>query len=80
MVAAEPDSQITFLDFNQKSESLFKVWSRKLRQTIKKVGHSDLLEEIGKDTKLLIIVNPKRKFSVDQFDHLKHLLESELQF
>jgi len=76
MVAAEPDSQITFLDFNQKSESLFKVWSRKLRQTIKKVGHSDLLEEIGKDTKLLIIVNPKRKFSVDQFDHLKHLLES----
>ena len=31
MVAAEPDSQITFLDFNQKSESLFKVWSRKLR-------------------------------------------------
>ena len=47
-----------------------------IRQTIKKVGHSDLLEEIGKDTKLLIIVNPKRKFSVDQFDHLKHLLES----
>ena len=47
-----------------------------VRQTIKKVGHSDLLEEIGKDTKLLIIVNPKRKFSVDQFDHLKHLLES----
>merc|ERR1711990_1358996 len=76
MVAAEPDSQITFLDFNQKSESLFKVWSRKLRQTIKKVGHSDLLEEIGKDTKLLIIVNPKRKFSVDQFDHLKHLVEN----
>ena len=31
MVAAEPDSQITFLDFNQKSESLFKSWSRKLR-------------------------------------------------
>ena len=47
-----------------------------IRQTIKKVGHSDLLEEIGKDTKLLIIVNPKRKFSVDQFDHLKHLVES----
>lgn len=76
MVAADPDNQITFLDFNQKSESHFKVWSRKLRQVTKHIHHSDLLEEISKDTKLLILVNPRRKFSVDQFDHLKHLLQS----
>ena len=35
MVAAEPDSQITFLDFNQKSESQYKQWTRKLRQVFK---------------------------------------------
>jgi len=76
----EPNT-ICFLDFssNQKSrdnftiQNGFKMWNRRIRQSGSKVKSTeDLYEALSCSARLLVLPNPNRKFTTQEFEELKN--------
>lgn len=81
MVAAEI-AQVTVLElekFGEKSE--LGSFTRHLRQEIGiKINHAEALEMIQDNPQLVIIANPRQKFTVNQFDQLKMMMSNGTSF
>jgi intraflagellar transport protein 52 len=79
MVAATQQI-ISFLELNQKEQFTvaagFKTWSRKLKQSGRKIETKEDISQLSNENKLIIISNPCRKLTVNQYEELKCLMEN----
>lgn len=79
MVSADPNI-ISFLELSGKEtftvSAGFKTWARKLKQSGRKIQTDEDISTLSSENKLIIISNPCRKFTVNQYEQLKSLMEN----